>query len=146
MCYKSTMDYNYKKALEDLKEFLQTGDEFIRIFEQFYTLTETTDFLDLGEPEENLVLGKILLKTIERVFGKLDDFETILIYLPEYGFYHGPVKVNETQGSFFYYEDITMGLVTVYDDQDEESKFMRFTGDIVPVDSFPASKVPGKDH
>ena len=56
----------YKEVLDDLKAFLQTGDNFLKIFEQFFTLTETTDFID-----------------------------------------HGPIKVNDTRGSFFYFEDIS---------------------------------------
>ena len=136
----------YEKALQELKAFLQAGDNFLEIFEQFYTLTETTDFLDLGTAKEDRVLGKIILRVVERVFGKLRSFEALLIHLPEYRFYHGPLKVNDTQGSFFYFEDIQMGLVTVYDKVAEENKFMRFTGDIVPEGTFFTAQSTKKDH
>ena len=136
----------YKKALEDLKDFLQTGDDFLKIFEQFFTLTETTDFMDLGKAEANKILGKIILTVIENVFGKVSAFETLLIHVPEYRFYHGPIKVNDTQGSFFYFEDISMGLVTVYDREAEENKFMRFTGDMFMGDAFFKTKPGEKDH
>jgi hypothetical protein len=82
----------YKKALDDLKAFLQAGDNFLKIFEQFFTLTETTDFIDHGTAKSDKVLGKIILKVIENVFGKLYEFETLLIHLPEYRFYHVPIK------------------------------------------------------
>ena len=143
------MDENimkYKKTLEDLKAFLQTVDNFLKIFEQFFTLTETTDFIDHGTAKSDKVLGKIILKVIEHMFGKLYKFETLLIHLPEYRFYHGPVKVNDTQGSFFYFEDISMGLVTVYDNLAEENKFMRFTGDIVPEGTFFTTQSYKQDH
>lgn len=136
----------YKKALEDLKAFLQSGDNFLEIFEQFFTLTETTDFIDHGTAKSDKVLGKIILTVIEHVFGKLYKFETILIHLPEYQFYHGPIKINDTAGSFFYFEDISMGLVTVYDNLAEENKFMRFTGDIVPNGTFFTTQSYKQDH
>ena len=140
------MQMKYKKALEDLKAFLQSGDNFLEIFEQFFTLTETTDFIDHGTAKSDKVLGKIILTVIEHVFGKVNAFETILIHLPEYRFYHGPIKVNDTQGSFFYFEDISMGLVTVYDNLAEENKFMRFTGDIVPEGTFFTTQSYKQNH
>ena len=136
----------YKKTLDELKVFLQTGDNFLKIFEKFFTLTETTDFMDLGTVKGDKILGKIILTVIENVFGKLHLFEALLIHLPEYRFYHGPIKVNDTRGSFFYFEDISMGLVTVYDKLANENKFMRFTGDIVPGDVFSPVQSYKQDH
>jgi len=136
----------YAKALQDLKKFLQRGENFKNIFEQFFTLTETSDFLDEGEAEKDLILGKIIMTVLESVLGKLYRLDIRMVVISEYHFIHGAIMVNDTQGSFFFYKDIRMGLVAVYDKSNNETKFIRLSGDIIPMDGFIAAKGSESTH
>ena len=116
---------------QELKQKLTLDADLSNIW-LFYMdhFADHAEFTDLGEPANNEYLDSVIQKTCEQMFGrtvKITDF--LLIYIAEYGFFHGPFQVELRIGGVLYFEDIKVGLIAVSADYPPTNavKYSRFS-------------------
>jgi len=117
--------------VQELKQKLTSVADLSQIW-LFYMdhFAEHTEFTDLGEPAYNEYLDGVIQKTCEQMFGrevKIADF--LLIYIAEYGLFHGPFQVERRIGGVIYFEELKIGLIAVSADYPptDAVKYSRFS-------------------
>jgi len=118
------------KKLKELKHKLVNDKDLSDIW-LFYMdhFVDDPKFTDLGQPAHNEYLTAILHKSCEQMFGravKITNF--LLIHIPKYRLFHGPLQVKGHIGGVIYFEDIEVGLLAVSEELSatNEVKYSRF--------------------
>jgi hypothetical protein len=116
---------------QELRQKLTSEPDLSNIW-LFYMdhFADHAEFTDLGEPAYNEYLDGVIPKTCEQMFGrivKITDF--LLIYIAEYGLFHGPFQVERRIGGVIYFEDLKIGLIAVSADYPptDAVKYSRFS-------------------
>jgi hypothetical protein len=113
-----------KKKLVDEKDFFKVMNYFFDYF------GENQAFIDLGAPARHELLETILGQVGETLVGSpvvLSNLRTL--HLPEHKFFHGACTINRQMATFFFFEDIQVGLMAVAKSlHAAETKIIRFTG------------------
>ncbi|MEA5605924.1 MAG: hypothetical protein RM022_012075 [Nostoc sp. EfeVER01] len=116
---------------QELRQKLTSEPDLSNIW-LFYMdhFADHAEFTDLGEPAYNEYLDGIVQKTCEQMFGrivKITDF--LLIYIAEYGLFHGPFQVERRIGGVIYFEELKIGLIAVSADYPptDAVKYSRFS-------------------
>jgi hypothetical protein len=118
------------KKLKELKHKLVNDKDLSDIW-LFYMdhFVDDPKFTDLGKPAENQYLEAILQKSCEQMFGrviKITNF--LLIHIPQYRLFHGPLQVEAHIGGVIYFDDIQVGLFAMSEafSPTGEVKYSRF--------------------
>lgn len=118
----------FESKVLELKEQVQTGSDFSKIFNFFFDyLGEEDEFNNICKKAKNPALKKFLGILGERLFQKkitLTHF--MLLKFPKHKFYHGSFFIEGKIGGVIFFEDIDMGIFSVVKDYPETS-FMRFS-------------------
>ncbi|NDJ25757.1 hypothetical protein GS682_30065 [Nostoc sp. B(2019)] len=116
---------------QELKRKLTSEADLSNIW-LFYMdhFADHAEFTDLGEPAYNEYLDGVIQKTCEQMFGravKITDF--LLIYIAEYGLFHGLFQVERRIGGVIYFDDLKIGLIAVSEDYPptDAVKYSRFS-------------------
>jgi hypothetical protein len=117
------------KNLLQLKEKLQKEKDLGKIYTYYMDeFGDHEEFTDLGEQGENNFLLQVIAQVCQHLFGKAVNVDGILlIYIPEYKFFHAPFFANNHIGGVIYFEDIQTGLLAA-SSGDGMVKYSRFTG------------------
>jgi hypothetical protein len=121
--------------LATLKEKLVSAKEFAEVWTYFLDhLGENPEFMALGERVQDRFLERVLSEIGKQLFGRTVQVrDTAFIHLPEHGFVHGALTLEDRPGSVFYFRDIRQGLVVlVWSLAPTETKFARFSGFPMP--------------
>lgn len=91
-------------------------------------------FLEVGSAVQNSFLEAAIPSVYQKMFGQKIKFPRILIiHIPEYRFFHGPLPIPERIGGFIYYEDIKVGMLAISESLDSDMvKYSRFSGTLKP--------------
>jgi hypothetical protein len=103
--------------LQKLKQKLKQEPLLADIW-RFYMdrFADHPEFTQMGEPLHSEQLEALLVNACKQIFkdkGELLIAEFMSIYIAEYQFFHGSVKIEGRYGGIFYFEDIKMGLLAV---------------------------------
>ena len=99
--------------LSELKEKLAIATNFGDLWE-FYMdeFADHPEFLDWGEQVYDSFLEKLIPKVCKEIFGRRMTISgTLIIYIPEYKFFHSPFYADHNIGGFFYFSDVHQGLL-----------------------------------
>ncbi|NIM14905.1 MAG: hypothetical protein GTO45_23315 [Candidatus Aminicenantes bacterium] len=136
---------NIREEVEELKEMLQTEEDFGAIAQKFMNLTESSKFLEMGKFKKNKLLETVVNKALSDI-----DMPGILgiriSYIRKFNFYHGSFITEFLPGAVIYFSDIQMGLIVVPRDFKGNNSYFRFTGTIVAPGSFTAVKKSEENH
>ncbi|MDH6060391.1 hypothetical protein NWP17_08055 [Chrysosporum bergii ANA360D] len=119
------------ERLQELKQKLTHEGDFSHIW-SFYMdhFADHREFTQMGKPSYNEYLNAILQKTCHQMFGRpVNITRFLLIYIPEYGLFHGPFQAEGRMGGLIYFDDIKIGLIAVSADYPptDEVKYSRFS-------------------
>jgi hypothetical protein len=136
---------NIPEEIEKLKNMLQTEEEFGDIFQQFMVLVDSPKFMDMGKFKKNKLLDTVIKKTMSDI--DMPNVMAIKIrYIRKFNFYHGSFIANFMPGNIIFFEDITMGLVSIPRDWEGNNSYFRFTGAFVGPGSFTSVKKSEETH
>lgn len=131
------MTENIEKQIQTLKNQLETGDDFNKIIQMFFDLSDNNDFINLGEISKNELLLQILPKILAQVIKDPNPISTHLIHVKKYNMYHGSFIVSQMAGVIIYFESIQMGMVAINKHMIGDTSFIRFTADVMQEGNFP---------
>lgn len=118
------------EKLQRLKQALQEETQLARISDVFWEeLAQKPWFSGAGHPAENPGLRFITERACRHVLGGEHRVtSTMLIHLPEHGFWHGCCVLDGRLGQVFYFDDIDRGLLTIAGDiGSDTTHFVRFS-------------------
>lgn len=136
---------NINEEMEELKEMLQTEEDFGAIAQKFMNLTESTKFLEMGKFKKN----KLLETVVNKALSDIDMPEMLgirITYIRKFNFYHGSFITEAMPGVIIYFSDIQVGFIVVPRDFKGNNSYFRFTGTIVAPGSFTALKKSEENH
>lgn len=124
--------------LETLKEKTIAGGSFAAIFDYFFDhFGEDPAFFDLGVQTRHALLESLLESVAGLLFKKKITLESLfIIRVPKTGFIHGGCVANGRMMSFFYFEDIDMGLAAITMGGGKPTQLSRFSAKRLPPESF----------
>lgn len=137
------------KAVEKLRIALVDGVKFSETFELFMKLAEDLieDLLDVSQPTENEMLRQIILHSLQSTAeNRWDNANIMFLNVPSLNFYHGGIITPKYQGSYFYFQDMTMGMLAIGLDEQGNVRYARFTGELVPQGAFAPNKFSHTVH
>jgi hypothetical protein len=105
----------HKKRLDELKKQLREGTDFKKIYTFFFDhLGENDSFLGSGERIDHQLLEPTLKRIAEELLKKPVVFTDLLaIRVRDEPFVHGSCMMPGHLMTFFYFEDIAMGMAAV---------------------------------
>lgn len=125
------------EKLQRLKQVLQAATVLADISEVFWDeVVKDPAFSSAGNPAESPRLKAVIERASVQVLGRPHrPAATMLIHLPEHGFWHGCFILAGRLGQVFYFEDIDSGLLTIAGDVSSgRTHFLRFSPVGVEVD------------
>jgi hypothetical protein len=128
---------NIREELENLKDMLETEEDFGAIFQQFMTLVDSPKFMNMGKRKKNKLLETVVNKALSDIdMGEIMGIR--ITYIRTFSFYHGSFIAKMMPGNVIYFTDIKMGLITIPRDFQGNNSYFRFTGAEVASGSFTA--------
>ncbi len=126
--------------LQELKQKLTNEKDLSKIW-LFYmdNFADHPEFTDLGQPAHNQYLDAVVYKTCQQIFGKtIKITNSLLIYIAEHQFFHGPFQAGGRIGGVIYFKDIKIGLLAVSEKfpPTDAVKYSRFS-EVARVSSLP---------
>lgn len=114
---------SYDKIIQELRERIIKEKDFGKLLNFFFDhLGEDPEFIARGKPARHEVLELAIERAVKEMIGKHAKIrQLLLVFVPEYRFYHGSFVVDGNIGTVFYFDDIQIGLMNVA---------MGFTGEI----------------
>ncbi len=122
--------------LNDLEQLLQEESDFNEIYKKFFSVVQNDDFISSGAPCSDNRIEEMLKRILLKIFDSTKLINIMIINIEKYGFYHGTVSVDALPGSFFYFKDISMGMLAVVKRRNDEISFIRFTGENISKGNF----------
>jgi hypothetical protein len=136
---------NIKEEVEELKEMLQSEEDFAAIAQKFMNLTESRKFLEMGKFKKNKLMETVVNKTLSDIdMPKMLGIK--ISWIRKFNFYHGSFITEFLPGMVIYFSDIRIGLVVVPRDFKGNNSYFRFTGTLVAPGSFTAAKKSEVNH
>jgi len=120
---------NIDKNLKELKTMLVTGKTFGDTFSSFMDISEQPGFFSFGDKSQNPILEKIIETVLEQYFKTdVKVSHLLIVEIKEHDFFHGPFFANGRMASFFFFEDIDVGMISiVMNPGTSETSFLRFS-------------------
>ena len=118
-----------------LKKKLVQATEFNLVFHYFFDhFGENREFMSLGQEVHNRELESIISRIAGELLGtQVLLMKLMLIRVPKQQFVHGTGIFNGRLATFFYFEDINVGMMALLGPHpDAETKFTRFSGMHMP--------------
>jgi hypothetical protein len=118
-----------------LKKKLVQATEFNKVFHYFFDhFGENREFMALGEAYQSREFESLIGHIAGQLLGtRVVLMQLLLIHLPKQQFVHGTAQINGRLASFFYFEDIKVGMMALLGPHpDAETKFTRFSGMYMP--------------
>jgi len=135
------MAMTLRQRMSDLKQALQSEENFSVISEKFFDMTDMDEFVYLCKSKKNELLEVILEQVLQKIFGEPRDFTLRMKYVKKFGFYHGSFLADSLPvGTFMYFEGIQMGMVAIATNFTGDVSYARFTDEIVMDGSFTGKK------
>ena len=106
------------RKLDDLKELMQTEEDFGVIWKFFFdNFGENHDFMTLGDLAGE-TMRQFLEPILESICKQIVNHEVmvaqfILTEIPERKFFHGPCLTDAGIAVVFYFEDLKMGMFSL---------------------------------
>lgn len=122
--------------LHRLKQAVQNEPALQKISDLFWEEVAPAPWLgEVGHPAENPRLRVLTERVACHVLGyPVRVSSSMLIRMPEHGFWHGCFVLEGTLGQVFYYEDIDRGLLTIAGPVGTgTTHFVRFTSAVVDL-------------
>jgi hypothetical protein len=136
---------NINEEMAELKEMLQTEEDFGAIAQKFMDLTESRKFLEMGKFKKNKLLEKVVNKALSDI-GMPEMLGIRITFIRKFNFYHGSFITEFMPGVVIYFSDIQVGFIIVPRDFKGNNSYFRFTGTIVAPGSFTALKKSEEIH
>ncbi len=130
---------NINEEMAELKEMLQTEEDFGAIAQKFMDLTESQKFLEMGKFKKNKLLETVVNKALTDI-GMPEMLGIRITFVRKFNFYHGSFITEAMPGVIIYFEDIQVGFIIVPRDFQGNNSYFRFTGTIVAPGTFTSSK------
>lgn len=131
------MAIGLKKRIDDLRDTLETNDSFSVTIDKLFSLADSDEFVDMGEIKEDEMLSQVVAQVVQQLVTSPEDVHLQLVYIEEYGFYHGSIIVGQTPGVLLYFESIRMGMIALPKNFEGDVSYLRFSADILTEGTFP---------
>ncbi|KXB09140.1 hypothetical protein AKJ60_00870 [candidate division MSBL1 archaeon SCGC-AAA385M11] len=120
------MSEEFQNKIYELKGLLINESEFKETFKYFFdNLADHRNFLKQGEKSKAPILKKAFAKIGKEVFGTPGQVTNLLcIYIKRYKMYHGPCLIDGKMSTFFFFEDLDMGMIGI--DQGSNLDYMSY--------------------
>jgi len=119
------------EKLLQLKQKLTLETDLSKVWLYFMdNFADYQEFTDLGNPARHAFLESVIPQICQQMFGKKIKIKDLLIiYLPEYHFFHGPFDAEGRIGGFIYFEDSKIGEIAVSEKfpRNDLVKYSRFS-------------------
>lgn len=114
------------KDFDSLRDLLRDSQDFAKIQDAFFDLSDQPSFFRAGEVWEDEMLEKAIGACVSSMLPEAREVAMRLVRLAEFEFVHGSLLVDGVMGSALYFEKTQMGLVAL-SDMGEQALFTRFT-------------------
>jgi hypothetical protein len=97
---------------QELKRQLVEGPDLAKIWLYYMDhFADLPEFIELGDTTRNSYLEAVIRGLCQQMFDdRVRIANTLLVYIPEQQFYHGPVEVEGRMGGIIYAEDKKVGI------------------------------------
>lgn len=118
-----------EQRLNELKRMLVSEPEFTNTYKYFFDrLGNDVNFMKSGGREMGSNFEFIIKEIAESMIGQKVVIKMFLtMVLPEQRFVHGVCHSNGRLTTFFFFEEISMGMVAMMNPGGEDTLFARFT-------------------
>jgi hypothetical protein len=117
--------------LKQLKQKLLQEKDLSKIW-LFYMdeFADHPEFIEVGSPKSDSFLEAVIPQICKQMFGtQVNIADLLLIYIPEYQFFHAPFVAGGRTGGLIYFEEERIGLLAVATGfpMSDEVKYSRFS-------------------
>jgi hypothetical protein len=122
-------NYRVFRRLPALKMKMTTGTDFTAIFHFFFEhFGENPEFMKLGKKIDHPLLAQILAHVARSVFAKVSTpTRSEFVHLPDQHLIHGFCMFDDVMASFFYFEDLDAGMVSLITPRSARVQIVRFS-------------------
>jgi hypothetical protein len=115
-----------------LKQKMSKESDLSKIWHYYMDhFSDHPEFIDMGAPEQNPFVEGAIREIFKQFFGKkVPSVNLLLIHIPEYNFFHGPLQCQGRIGGVIYSDDIKIGLIAMSSSSSDEVKYSRFSSPI----------------
>lgn len=117
---------------KQLKQKLSKESDLSKIW--LYYMDHFADhaaFTDMGAPKRNEYVEAAIREIFKKMFGtQIQSVGLLLIYIPEYQFFHGPLHCKGRMGGVIYCEDLKIGLLAMSSSSSPDVQYSRFSSPI----------------
>src|SRR5689334_10835844 len=120
--------------LEDLKQRLLNEKDFSKTANYFLDLFgEDDSFMQYGKHARCELLETLITPSLSQMLGKnvAKIAEMQLVRATDSDFYHGGLSAGKAMGFVFFFEDVRCGMIVLNLPNDPETKFTRFSADML---------------
>ncbi len=104
----------FVKRLNLLRQIMLNETNFSTIYTYFLdNLGDDPKFQTIGKTVKRPKLKNIVTKIGKEVTGTGHITKLVLIKIPQYPFIHGPLFVDNCISNLFFFEDISVGLISI---------------------------------
>jgi hypothetical protein len=117
---------------KQLKQKLSQESDLSKIW--LYYMDHFSDhaaFVDMGQPARNDYIEGAIREIFKKMFGtQVPSVNLLLIHIPEYQFFHGPLQSKGRMGGVIYCEDLKIGLIAMSSSSSPDVQYSRFSSPI----------------
>ncbi|MDJ0835170.1 MAG: hypothetical protein QNK37_01560 [Acidobacteriota bacterium] len=129
---------DFTREISDLKSHLLDNDDFASVNGFFFqALAENASFLELGKPIRSPMLKNAFRKIAVQMYGRTGLEQLLVISVPVYKLYHGSCLIAGRPATFFFFNDLDLGLMAITDHLDR-TEHVRFTNVMLVPDNHKA--------
>jgi len=117
---------------QQLKQKLSKESDLSKIWLYYMDhFSDHAEFTDMGEPARHAYVEAAIKEIFKKMFGnQVPSVNLLLIHIPEYQFYHGPLQCKGRIGGVIYSEDIKIGLIAMSSGSSSDVQYSRFSSPI----------------
>lgn len=127
MCWLDMQLYRLKQLKQKLLRDKDLSKIWLFYMDEF---ADHPEFIEVGEPKPDPFLEAVVPQICQQMFGKKVPIQDLLlIYIPEFKFFHAPFLVDGRTGGLIYFEESKTGLLAVATGfpTSDEVKYSRFS-------------------
>ncbi len=117
---------------KQLKQKMSKEKDLSKVW--YYYMDHFSDhaaFTEMGQPERNPYVEGAIREIFKQMFGKkVPSVNLLLIHIPEYNFFHGPLQAQGRMGGVIYSDDIKIGVIAMSSSSSDEVQYSRFSSPI----------------